>query len=59
MDVRTSCPLRFGAPKDLPSDRCDLSDAEQEEPEQVHDRVALGPFEVDVRSDACAVADVD
>ena len=48
--VRPPGPVRLGPPQHLPGHRGDLADAEEQEPQQVADRVALGPLEVDVRA---------
>jgi hypothetical protein len=59
VDVRTLRSARLGASKDFAGDGGDLADPEEEEPEQVEDWVAFGPFEVDVGANAGPVADVE
>ena len=55
--ARTALRVRFRAAQHLAGDRGDLAVAEDEEADQVADRVALGPGEVGVRDLAGAVAE--
>ena len=48
-------PVGLGDAQHLAGHRRDLPDAEEEEAQQLRDRVALGPLEVDVRDDPGAV----
>ena len=59
VDVGSAGPFGLGPAEHLPGDGGDLADAEEQEAEQVHGRVALGPLEVDVGADAGPVADVE
>ena len=58
MHVRSSRPVGLGDAQHLPGHRRDLADAEEEEAQQLGDRVPLGPLEVDVRDHPGAVAHV-
>src|SRR5689334_217301 len=55
--VRAARPVALGPAQHLARDGRGLADAEEQEAEQVHGRVALGPLEVDVRPLAGPVAD--
>ncbi|MFF6808024.1 hypothetical protein [Streptomyces sp. NPDC012616] len=49
MDAGAAGAVRFRLAQDLPGDRGDLALAEEEEAQEVGERTALGPLEVDVR----------
>ena len=49
MNVRAALPVRFGSADDLPGNRRDFSDTEEQEANEVRRRIAFRPFEVDVR----------
>ena len=50
--------IGFGATKYFAGDRRHLADAEEKELSEVGERVALGPFEVDVGADSGDVSDM-
>ena len=50
VDVGPAPAVGLGPAQHLAGDRGDLADAEEQEAQQVGDRVALGPLEVDVRA---------
>jgi hypothetical protein len=56
VDSRSVVGVGFGAAEDFPGGGGDLADAEEQEPEQVADGVAFGPFEVHVGVDLVGVA---
>ena len=58
MHVGSPRPIGLGDAQHLAGDRRDLADAEEEEAQQLGDRVPLGPLEVDVRDHPGAVAHV-
>jgi hypothetical protein len=49
--VRAAGPVGFGPAQDLAGDRRDLARAPQDEAQEVDQRAALGPVEVDVRDE--------
>src|SRR3954449_8144116 len=51
-----AAPVWLGATEDLAGDRSDFTNAEQQESEQVADRIAFGPLDVEMRTYAGAVA---
>ncbi len=57
VDARSPLGIRFRAAQDLAGDRGDLAVAEDQEADQMADRVALGPGEIGVRDLAGAVAE--
>ena len=56
--VGTAGPVGFSDPQDLAGHGGDLAHPEEQEAQQLGDRVALGPLEVDVRDHPGAVAHV-
>jgi hypothetical protein len=59
VDVRSPGTVRLGPAEHLAGDRRHLADADEQEAQQLGDRVALGPLEVEVRGHAGAVAHVE
>ena len=55
--VRAADRVGLGPPQHLAGHRRDLAETEQQEPQELLDRVALGPGEVDVRDGSGVVAD--
>ncbi|GAA2758627.1 hypothetical protein GCM10009872_39870 [Actinopolymorpha rutila] len=51
VDVRAAGGVGFGAAEDFAGDGGHLADAEEEEAQEVRDRIAFGPLEVDVGPD--------